>query len=141
MVVLLASIAAVSFAAGSVLAKRGLQNTNALTALIVSSGVAALILGSVVLLDRPDNVTVNALWLFAAAGIAGDGVGRFSMLGAVDRLGPVACHPHPDGGLSVDSRVRRSRRAFRDRDVAAALWRGRPSSVASGYCLLRVATN
>jgi drug/metabolite transporter (DMT)-like permease len=93
MVVLLASIAAVSFAAGSVLAKRGLQNTNALTALIVSSGVAALILGSVVLLDRPDNVTVNALWLFAAAGIAGDGVGRFSMLGAVDRLGPSLAIP------------------------------------------------
>lgn len=93
MVIFLAAIAAISFAAGSVLAKRGMQHTNVLTALILSSGVAALILGSVVLLDPPDNVTVNALWLFAAAGLAGDGVGRFSMLGAVDRLGPSLAIP------------------------------------------------
>lgn len=93
MVILLAAIAAVSFAAGSVLAKRGMEHTNAITALILSSGVAALILGSVVLLDPPDNVTVNALWLFAAAGLVGDGVGRFSMLGAVDRLGPSLAIP------------------------------------------------
>ena len=93
MVIFLSAVAAFSFAAGSVLAKRGMQHTKPLTALILSSGVAALILGSVVLLDPPDNVTFNALWLFAAAGLAGDGVGRFSMLGAVDRLGPSLAIP------------------------------------------------
>lgn len=93
MVILFAAVAAFSFAAGSVLAKRGMQNINAMTALIVSSSVAALILGFVVLLDPPDNVTGNALWLFVAAGLAGDGVGRFSMLGAVDRLGPSIAIP------------------------------------------------
>jgi len=93
MVIFLAAVAAVSFAAGSVTAKRGMQNTNATTALIITSSVAALILGIVVSLDPPTAVTAKAVGLFAIAGLAGDGIGRFTMLAAVDRLGPSIAIP------------------------------------------------
>jgi len=93
MIILRAAIAAVSFAAGGVCAKRGMQHSNALTALLMSSSVAAVILGFVVLFDRPENVSANAFWFFVLAGLVGDGVARFSMLGAVDRLGPSIAIP------------------------------------------------
>jgi len=93
MVVLLAALAAFSFAAGSVTAKRGMQNTNVVTALIISSAVAAAVLAVAVGFNPPTEVSAKAIWLFAAAGLIGDGVGRFSMLGAVDRLGPSIAIP------------------------------------------------
>ncbi|MCZ7531978.1 MAG: DMT family transporter [Acidimicrobiia bacterium] len=93
MIILLAASAALSFAAGSVLAKRGMQHTNAFTALLLTSSVAAIILGFVVLFDRPENVTPTAFWFFVMAGLIGDGVARFSMLSAVDRLGPSIAIP------------------------------------------------
>lgn len=93
MVILLAAVAAVAFAAGSVTAKRGMQNTSVVTALMLSSAVAAIISGIVAVFDTPNGVTLKAMALFIAAGLAGDGVGRFSMLGAVDRLGPSVAIP------------------------------------------------
>lgn len=93
MVIFLAAVAAVSFASGSVSAKRGMQNTNVTTALIIASSVAALILGIVVSIDPPTGVTFKAVGLFALAGLAGDGIGRFTMLAAVDRLGPSTAIP------------------------------------------------
>lgn len=93
MVILLAGLAAFSFAAGSVTAKRGMQNTNVVTALIISSAVAAAVLAVAVGFNPPTEVSAKAIWLFAAAGLIGDGVGRFSMLGAVDRLGPSIAIP------------------------------------------------
>jgi|TARA_B100000315_G_scaffold229998_2_gene240052 drug/metabolite transporter (DMT)-like permease len=92
-VILLASVAAISFAAASVNAKRGMQNTSPVTALMIMSAVASLILGSVVLFDQPETVTFRAVLLFVFAGFIGDGVGRFSMLSAVDRLGPSIAVP------------------------------------------------
>jgi drug/metabolite transporter (DMT)-like permease len=70
-----------------------MQNTNAISALLVSSGVAAVILGVATVLSPAENITVGAVLFFAAAGLVGDGVGRFSMLGAVDRLGPSIAIP------------------------------------------------
>jgi drug/metabolite transporter (DMT)-like permease len=93
MVIFFAALAAFLFAAGSVTAKRGMQNTNAISALLVSSGVAAVILGAATVLSPAEDITVGAVLFFAAAGIVGDGVGRFSMLGAVDRLGPSIAIP------------------------------------------------
>ncbi len=93
MVILLASVAAVMFAATSVTAKRGMQHTNVLTALIVSLIVTTGIIGVVVVFDPPDRVTLPGIALLAAAGLAGDGVGRLSMLSAVDRLGPSIAIP------------------------------------------------
>jgi len=93
MTVLLALVAATSFAGAAVAAKRGMQGTNAVTALLVSSGVAAIILAVVVAFDPPDKVTLSALTLFVVAGLAGDGIGRLSMLGGVDRLGPTIAIP------------------------------------------------
>lgn len=93
MVIFLATVAAVSFAAGSVTAKRGMQNTSVVAALMISSGVAAIILGIVVAFDPPHGVTLTAVVLFVIAGLVGDGIGRFSMLGAVDRLGPSTAIP------------------------------------------------
>ncbi|GMR02346.1 MAG: hypothetical protein BMS9Abin20_0679 [Acidimicrobiia bacterium] len=91
--ILLATVAAVFFAAGSVTAKRGMQNTSVIAALMIVSGVAAVILGIVVAFDPPHGVTLTAVVLFAVAGLAGDGIGRFSLLGAVDRLGPSTAIP------------------------------------------------
>jgi drug/metabolite transporter (DMT)-like permease len=93
MVVLYAAVAAFLFAAGSVTAKRGMQHTSALTALIVSSTVAALMLGGATGFDPPDSFVLSSVLFFAGAGVIGDGVGRFSMLGAVDRLGPSLAIP------------------------------------------------
>jgi transporter family protein len=92
-VILLASVAAVMFAATSVTAKRGMQNTNVLTALIVSLMVTTGIIGVAVLFDPPDRLPLAGIALLAAAGLAGDGVGRLSMLTAVDRLGPSVAIP------------------------------------------------
>lgn len=93
MTILYSVMAAILFAAASVTAKRGMQNTDVFPALLISSVVAAIILGFVVAFDTPDEVTLKAVTLFVIAGLAGDGVGRFSMLGAVDRLGPSRAIP------------------------------------------------
>lgn len=93
MVILLASVAAVMFAATSVTAKRGMQDTNVLSALVVSLVVTTGIIGVVVLFDPPDRFPLTGIALLAAAGLAGDGVGRLSMLTAVDRLGPSIAIP------------------------------------------------
>ena len=81
------------FAATSVTAKRGMQNTNVLTALIVSLLTTTGIVGIAVLFDPPDRIPLGGIALLAAAGLAGDGVGRLSMLTAVDRLGPSIAIP------------------------------------------------
>jgi DME family drug/metabolite transporter len=93
MVIFFAAIAAFLFAAGSVTAKRGMQNTNAISALLVSSGVAAVLLAIATAFSIPDSVAFSSVLFFVAAGVVGDGVGRFSMLGAVDRLGPSIAIP------------------------------------------------
>ncbi|MDJ0923641.1 MAG: EamA family transporter [Acidimicrobiia bacterium] len=93
MVILFASVAAFLFAAGSVTAKRGMQNTNAVSALLVSSGVAAVLLAAATAFSIPDSVTFRSVLFFVAAGLVGDGIGRFTMLGAVDRLGPSIAIP------------------------------------------------
>lgn len=89
----LASLAAVSFGTGSVMAKRGMQQNSALAALIISSGAAALILGVVVLLNPPEEVSAHAVFLFVCAGLVGDGIARFTLLGSIDRFGPVISIP------------------------------------------------
>jgi DME family drug/metabolite transporter len=93
MVIMFAAVAAFLFAAGSVTAKRGMQNTNAISALLVSSGVAAVLLAIATAFSIPDSVAFSSVLFFVAAGVVGDGVGRFSMLGAVDRLGPSIAIP------------------------------------------------
>lgn len=93
MVIFFAAVAAFLFAAGSVTAKRGMVNTNAVTALMVSSASAAVILAAATALDPPDDIFLGPVLFFAAAGVVGDGLGRFSMLGAVDRLGPSLAIP------------------------------------------------
>lgn len=93
MVIALASLAAVAFGSGSVMAKRGMQQTSALGALIISSGAAAVILGVAVLLNPPEQVNAQALFLFVCAGIVGDGIARFTLLGSIDRFGPIISIP------------------------------------------------
>jgi drug/metabolite transporter (DMT)-like permease len=93
MVILLASVASIMFAATGVTAKRGMQHTAVVPALIVSLIVTTVIVGAVVLVDPPDRVGLKEILLLAAAGLVGDGIGRFSMLTAVNRLGPSTAVP------------------------------------------------
>lgn len=93
MAVAFASAAAVLFASASVTAKRGMQHMNVATALVISLTVTAAITGVAVAFDPPDQVHLSAVGLFIGAGLIGDGIGRFSSLGGVDRLGPSTAVP------------------------------------------------
>lgn len=85
--------AAFGFATAGVTAKRGIQHTNIVTALLISLSVTAVVTAVFVAFDPPHSFFQPAIALFAAAGVMGDGIGRASFFGAVDRLGPSTATP------------------------------------------------
>lgn len=93
MVIPLAIVSALGFAASTVTVKRGLLTSSPTTAWLMSSSVAAAILAIVVAFDPPARISVQALGFFALAGVVGDGLGRLSIVGSVDKLGPSVTVP------------------------------------------------
>ena len=93
MAILFALTAAFCFASLGVTVKRGLQRNTIFTALTVAFACAALVTALFTLAAVPEGVTMGAVMIFIAAGVAGEGVGRISFLTAVHFLGPSRATP------------------------------------------------
>ena len=93
MAIAFAIAAALCFGASGITTARGIQNTNLVSALLVSLSVTAAVAMAFVLIDIPQQVSIGAVALFVAAGLLGDGVGRASFFRGVDRLGPSTTTP------------------------------------------------
>ena len=88
-----AAAAAFCFAAGGVFVKRGMDGNSLVTALLISLSVTAFVTAVFAAFDMPQELSLLAVALFAAAGVMGDGIGRAAFFGAVDRLGPSISTP------------------------------------------------
>lgn len=91
--VVLALIASLAFALANICVKRGVEDTSVVGGLLVSLGVGAVLGVTITLAHRPPGIGPAGLTAFAAAGVAGPGIGRLASMTGVKRLGPAVSTP------------------------------------------------
>lgn len=93
MPIALAALAAICFASAGVSMKRSFAGNSLVIVLMVALPVVVLGTGLFILFDPPESVTTRSVLWFIAGGVVGDGVGRASYMGGVDRLGVARSTP------------------------------------------------
>lgn len=131
MAVLTALGAACCFSALAVAMKRGLERNTVIAGMGVMLMCSVLVTGAFTLASVPEGVTQRAVWVFVAAGVVGEGVGRTSFLLAVYFLGPSRATPlqtatYPVlsliGGLLLFSESVSTLRVVGAAAIAAGIW-------------------
>jgi len=83
-----AIIAASCFAVSHILIRRGMVNSNAFTASVISLTISASVAWCLVaLVMSPDNIGSSALWYFVVAGFFAPGLGRTLNFVGIERIG------------------------------------------------------
>lgn len=95
--IFLSLLAASLFAASHVTARRGLVESSAVAAVLLSCSSALLLLSIFVLFDPPSHLNGKGLALFASSGVAAPGVSRWAASIGVQRLGPSVAIPITQG--------------------------------------------
>lgn len=84
---LLSLFTAVCYGASSVLARRGMRDSNPMTGVIVGSLVQVILLAALVIADPPEAFNWTAIGLFIASGIFASTLGRLLNFTSIQRLG------------------------------------------------------
>ena len=95
--VVLALLAAASFAASHVVSKRGLEGTSITAAFMVIVACAWAVVSIPVLLDPPASVPTRSIVLFAISGFFAPAIARAAALAGVHKLGPSIAVPIQQG--------------------------------------------
>ena len=94
MAVYLALLAAFCFAVSHILIRRGLVNSNALTASVISLGISAIVAWTLALSFVPiSHLATPALWYFIVAGVFAPGLGRTLNFIGIARIGVARAVP------------------------------------------------
>ena len=84
---LLSLFTALCYGASSILARKGMKDSNPMTGVIIGSLVQAILLAVLVIADPPDAFNWTAVGLFIASGILASTLGRLFNFTSIDRLG------------------------------------------------------
>ena len=84
---LLSLFTAVCYGASSVIARKGMKDSNPMTGVIVGSLVQVILLASLVIADPPAAFNWTAISLFVASGIFASTLGRLLNFMSIDRIG------------------------------------------------------
>ena len=84
---LLSLFTALCYGASSILARKGMKESNPMTGVIIGSLVQAALLAILVIADPPDAFNWTAVGFFVAAGILASTLGRLFNFTSIDRLG------------------------------------------------------
>jgi uncharacterized membrane protein len=84
---LLSLLAAVCYGTNSVLARKGMKDSNPMTAVIVGTLVQLILLTVLVIVDPPETFNWTAIALFVASGIFASTLGRLFNFTSIERLG------------------------------------------------------
>jgi drug/metabolite transporter (DMT)-like permease len=84
---LLAVLAAIFYASGSVSVKLGVQDTSVLAGLVASLASATAFFGAILFISPPDPPSLTGVAAFVLAGIFGPMAGRSAAVTGVDRMG------------------------------------------------------
>lgn len=83
----LAAMAAIFYAAGSVTVKLGVQDTSVLAGLLASLASGSAVLGGILLISPPEAPSLAGVAAFILAGVFGPMAGRSAAVTGVDRMG------------------------------------------------------
>ena len=84
---LLSLFTAVCYGASSVLARKGMRDSNPVTGVILGSLVQVILLSVLVIADPPEAFNWTAVGLFVASGIFASTLGRLLNFTSIERLG------------------------------------------------------
>jgi uncharacterized membrane protein len=84
---LLSLFTAVCYGASSVLARKGMRDSNPMTGVIVGSLVQVILLAALVIADPPEAINWTAIGLFIASGIFASTLGRLFNFMSIEKLG------------------------------------------------------
>jgi len=84
---LLSLFTALCYGASSILARKGMKDSNPMTGVVIGSLVQAILLAVLVIADPPDAFNWTAVGLFVASGILASTLGRLFNFTSIDRLG------------------------------------------------------
>lgn len=84
---LLSLFTALCYGTSSILARKGMKESNPITGVVVGSLVQAILLAVLVIADPPDAFSWTAIGLFAASGILASTLGRLFNFMSIDRFG------------------------------------------------------
>ncbi len=84
---LLSLFTALCYGASSILARKGMKESNPMTGVIIGSLVQAVLLAVLVIADPPDAFNWTAVGFFVASGILASTLGRLFNFTSIDRLG------------------------------------------------------
>ena len=84
---LLSLFTAVCYGASSVIARKGMKDSNPMTGVIIGSLVQVILLASIVIADPPAAFNWTAMGLFVASGIFASTLGRLLNFMSIDRIG------------------------------------------------------
>ena len=84
---LLSLFTAFCYGASSVLARKGMRDSNPMTGVVLGSLVQVILLSALVIADPPDAFNWTAIGLFVASGILASTLGRLFNFTSIDRLG------------------------------------------------------
>jgi uncharacterized membrane protein len=84
---LLSLFTAVCYGTSSVLARKGMKDSNPVTGVIVGTLVQVILLGVLVIVDPPEAFSWTAIALFIASGIFASTLGRLFNFMAIERIG------------------------------------------------------
>ncbi len=84
---LLSLFTAFCYGASSVLARKGMKDSNPMTGVIIGSLVQVILLAALVIADPPDAFNWTAIGLFVASGILASTLGRLLNFTSIERLG------------------------------------------------------
>jgi uncharacterized membrane protein len=84
---LLSLFTALCYGASSILARKGMKESNPMTGVIIGSLVQAILLAVLVIADPPDAFNWTAVGLFVASGILASTLGRLFNFTSIDKLG------------------------------------------------------
>ena len=84
---LLSLFTALCYGASSVLARKGMKDSNPVTGVVVGSLVQVILLSALVVADPPDAFNWTAIGLFVASGILASTLGRLFNFMSIDRFG------------------------------------------------------
>jgi len=98
----LATLAALGFAASAISARLGLRDTGLVAAVLISNGVATVILIAALAFDLPMSESASSAMWFALAGLlGGPGLASAAILVGLRRLGPPTHVPLQGGAYGV----------------------------------------
>jgi O-acetylserine/cysteine efflux transporter len=84
---LLSLFTALCYGASSILARKGMKDSNPMTGVVVGSLVQAILLAILVIAEPPDAFSWTAVGLFVASGILASTLGRLFNFMSIDRFG------------------------------------------------------